>query len=100
MYRMNKLPNEIVNHPVADRFKESVDTVNEKLYRIIYRVYTSDTDTCCYADDMSFAEYFFWDRGLTKQYERAFDDWMNERSVMDDEYEDYGQEDQHEEDEE
>ena len=91
---MNKLPNEIINqimlfnsHHVADLFKEVVETVNEELYRI--RDYTSDTDTFCYADDMSFAEYFFVDRREEEKYKRCFDEWMAERAEMDDEYGDY-----------
>ena len=84
---MNKLPNEIIrqirkfdSHPVADLFKETVKTVNEEYY---------DTDYFCHADTKSFAEYFFWDRGLTKQYEREFDDWRYAMAEMDDEGYDY-----------
>ena len=92
---MNKLPNEIINqillfnsHPVADLFKEVATPIYDNLNRKIYGDYTSD-DYFCYADEMSFAEYFFFDRREEEKYKRCFDEMMAERSEMDDEYEDY-----------
>ena len=92
---MNKLPNEIINqillfnsHPVADLFKEVAIPITEDLNRKIYGDYTSD-DYFCYADEMSFAEYFFFDRRREAFYERCLDEMMAERAEMDDEYEDY-----------
>ena len=92
---MNKLPNEIINkimlfnsHPVADLFKEVAIPITVDLSRKIYDDYTSD-DYFCYADEMSFAEYFFFDRREEEKYKRCFDEWMAERAEMDDEYGDY-----------
>ena len=92
---MNKLPNEIINqimlfnsHPVADLFKEIATPIYENLNRKICGDYTSD-DYFCYADEMSFAEYFFFDRREEEKYKRCFDEWMAERAEMDDEYGDY-----------
>ena len=86
---MNELPNEIINqillfnsHPVADLFKEAVAQVNEELYEII------EGEESCIADEMSFAEYLFYDRWRTKEYDRCFNEMMDER-IFDDEGYDY-----------
>ena len=92
---MNKLPNEIINkimlfnsHPVADLFKEVAIPLSENLNRQIYPSYNSDDDDYfCYADEMSFAEYFFFDRREEQTYKRCYDEWMAERAEM--EYDEY-----------
>ena len=85
---MNKLPNESINkimlfnsHPVADLFKEVAIPITEDLNRKIYGDYTSD-DYFCYADEMSFAEYFFFDRRREEQYKSCLDEMMAERVEM------------------
>ena len=85
---MNKLPNEIINkimlynsHPVADLFKEIAIPIFDDLNRKIYGDYTSD-DYFCYADEMSFAEYFFSDRREEEKYKICYDEWMTERAEI------------------
>ena len=92
---MNKLPNEIINqillfnsHPVTDLFKEVAIPITEDLNRKIYGDYTSD-DYFCYADKMSFAEYFFFDRWREDKYKRCYGEMLAEMAEvgMDYEYE-------------
>ena len=77
------------SHPVADLFKIAVQTVNEELYEIIEGDYEYGGEDFCRADEMSFAEYFFFNRREEEKYKRCFDEWMAGRAEMDDEYDDY-----------
>ena len=86
---MNKLRNEIINkimlytsHPVTDLFKEAVKTVNEELYEIKHGEYTNESADFCYVDDMSVAEYFFFDRRRMREYKIIFDEWLADREGM------------------